>query len=120
MSLDCCVICLEDLESNSINFMTLHCSHSFHIGCILTWLSTGSNTCPLCKQHLNKDESIIPLPPPMIDDNEVVEQTRYKYVDMESLLTASITIVLLFYLIYLQNIKQRLPLSDTLNEHEIY
>lgn len=42
-----CVICTEYCEEDQ-EVITLHCLHSFHKECIITWLKT-SRICPICR-----------------------------------------------------------------------
>ena len=45
-----CAICLEIIESDSIN---LQCNHNFHIICIDKWKSK-ENTCPICRKPIDE------------------------------------------------------------------
>lgn len=47
-----CAICLEEIEGV---FKTLPCKHSFHCGCIKTWLKRKS-TCPVCRKRILRSE----------------------------------------------------------------
>lgn len=43
-----CSICHTDVNENEVIRKVNHCSHSFHIQCLETWLSQHNN-CPLCR-----------------------------------------------------------------------
>jgi hypothetical protein len=45
----------------------LSCSHTFHLGCITRWFSTGGNTrtCPLCRAAPKEKEISSPQVPPI-------------------------------------------------------
>ena len=43
-----CSICHTDVNNNEVVRKINHCSHSFHIQCLETWLSQHNN-CPLCR-----------------------------------------------------------------------
>ncbi|KAJ4830486.1 hypothetical protein Tsubulata_012807 [Turnera subulata] len=51
-----CSICLEDLRP-SANIVRLPCSHCFHGGCAIAWLSIRFS-CPLCRQNFTPANSI--------------------------------------------------------------
>ena len=48
---DCCSICLDPMNVSETGKVELSCSHTFHLGCITRWFSTGGNTCrcPICR-----------------------------------------------------------------------
>ena len=47
-----CSICLEEIEGAC---KTLACKHTFHCGCIKTWLKRKS-TCPVCRKRILRSE----------------------------------------------------------------
>ena len=49
-----CMICLEDFNGNPVGTVKLKCGHVYHVDCLEEWESTGSNTCPECKQEIVK------------------------------------------------------------------
>ncbi|KAK6531595.1 hypothetical protein TWF694_002779 [Orbilia ellipsospora] len=44
-----CLVCLSDFESGEISRQLVKCQHVFHKDCIDEWLTTGRNSCPLCR-----------------------------------------------------------------------
>ena len=48
---DCCSICRDPMTVSETGKVELSCSHTFHLGCITRWFSTGGNTrtCPICR-----------------------------------------------------------------------
>ncbi|KAK9467006.1 hypothetical protein V1512DRAFT_262879 [Lipomyces arxii] len=44
-----CLVCLSDFELGDECRKLQTCGHTFHRGCIDEWLTTGRNTCPLCR-----------------------------------------------------------------------
>lgn len=48
-----CVVCMCDFEQDD-EVKKLVCNHTFHNGCIMTWLNNHS-TCPICKASLKED-----------------------------------------------------------------
>lgn len=46
-----CSICHTDVNDNEVIRKVNHCSHSFHIQCLETWLSRHNN-CPLCRYQI--------------------------------------------------------------------
>ncbi|OLL21735.1 putative RING finger protein [Neolecta irregularis DAH-3] len=57
---DRCQVCLSDYEAGEQVRRLGKCSHYFHRECIDEWLTTGRNSCPLCRnigvQQINRDE----------------------------------------------------------------
>ncbi|KAF5092735.1 hypothetical protein D0Z00_004438 [Geotrichum galactomycetum] len=52
-----CQICLSDFEKNEECRFLVNCKHVFHRECIDQWLTTGRNSCPLCRSEgVKKDE----------------------------------------------------------------
>lgn len=53
-----CLICLSDFEQGEECRQLQLCSHSFHKLCIDEWLTTGRNSCPMCRaEGVKKMES---------------------------------------------------------------
>ena len=44
-----CLVCLEEYQTQEELRQLNKCSHVFHRGCIDEWLTTGRNSCPLCR-----------------------------------------------------------------------
>jgi len=78
-----CTICLDVLPSY-IGLVTLKCGHFFHSGCIRTWLTKMTNSCPICKQtvtNLYSNEPVVEIIQPipnayteLIDDPEIIRR----------------------------------------------
>lgn len=49
-----CGICLDEY-TNTDEVWLCQCSHYFHKGCLDTWIKT-QNTCPVCRDELDKCE----------------------------------------------------------------
>ncbi|KAF1982665.1 hypothetical protein K402DRAFT_424410 [Aulographum hederae CBS 113979] len=69
-----CLVCLCDFEKEEVARRLVKCEHMFHKECIDQWLTTGRNSCPLCrgegvdeKKTDNPDgtESSVPEPTPV-------------------------------------------------------
>ncbi|RPA92129.1 hypothetical protein L873DRAFT_1711153 [Choiromyces venosus 120613-1] len=66
---DRCLICLGDYEDGEQCRQLTKCQHVFHKDCIDEWLTTGRNSCPLCRgQGVNEKEQSDPTPPPAASD----------------------------------------------------
>jgi len=70
-----CSICRDPLNVSETGKVELSCSHTFHLGCITRWFSTGENTrtCPMCRAAPKEKEisaNAAPQVPP-IDANAV-------------------------------------------------
>lgn len=46
-----CLVCLCDFEPKETGRKLVKCSHLFHKECIDQWLTTGRNSCPLCREQ---------------------------------------------------------------------
>lgn len=56
-----CLVCLGDYEIGEVCRSLTQCSHIFHKDCIDTWLTTGRNSCPLCRgQGVQEKETATP------------------------------------------------------------
>ncbi|HJZ23414.1 MAG TPA: RING finger domain-containing protein [Candidatus Babeliales bacterium] len=64
-----CVVCQEDIKPVEC-FLSLSCDHSFHRGCILTWL-TNKRTCPICVQDIDI-ENIELTPQELVDHQQYI------------------------------------------------
>lgn len=49
-----CSICLDPI----LHEKQLDCKHSFHEKCITDWISSGKNTCPVCRDVIKLNENI--------------------------------------------------------------
>jgi hypothetical protein len=47
-----CVICQEHFKSGP-DFTKLQCGHSFHIGCLTTWMDVNKS-CPTCRHRVGR------------------------------------------------------------------
>ena len=45
-----CLVCLEDWKDND-DCRVLACRHAFHTTCVDRWMSSSSNTCPMCRRQ---------------------------------------------------------------------
>ncbi|KAH7549063.1 hypothetical protein J3E72DRAFT_404374 [Bipolaris maydis] len=70
-----CLVCLCDFEADEEARKLIKCEHMFHKICIDQWLTTGRNSCPLCRGegvHETGKESDVepsatpPSPPPSL------------------------------------------------------
>ncbi|ERN11476.1 E3 ubiquitin-protein ligase At3g02290 [Amborella trichopoda] len=52
---DCCPTCLEGYNADNPKIMT-KCKHHYHLSCIYEWMER-SNTCPLCEQVMEFNET---------------------------------------------------------------
>ncbi|KAF2002294.1 hypothetical protein P154DRAFT_521111 [Amniculicola lignicola CBS 123094] len=56
-----CLVCLCDFEISEEARRLVNCGHLFHRECIDQWLTTGRNSCPLCRaegvEEKSKDDS---------------------------------------------------------------
>ncbi|KAH9876790.1 hypothetical protein IAQ61_002151 [Plenodomus lingam] len=59
-----CLVCLCEFEAEEEARKLVKCEHLFHRICIDQWLTTGRNSCPLCRgegvQETNKDDAEAP------------------------------------------------------------
>jgi hypothetical protein len=46
-----CLVCLCDFEAKDVARKLVKCNHLFHRECIDQWLTTGRNSCPLCREQ---------------------------------------------------------------------
>lgn len=66
-----CLICLSDFEADQECRQLNNCRHMFHRECIDQWLTTGRNSCPLCrsegvKKHERDESEATPAPVPSL------------------------------------------------------
>ena len=50
-----CCCCLDNI--NKVNNTVTKCGHSIHTSCLIKWIRTGKNTCPLCRDTLTDKET---------------------------------------------------------------
>ncbi|KAF5014736.1 hypothetical protein F66182_14181, partial [Fusarium sp. NRRL 66182] len=60
-----CLICLSDYEAAEEVRQLTKCKHLYHKDCIDQWLTTGRNSCPLCRGQgvTESSSSSNPAPP---------------------------------------------------------
>ncbi|KAK7290869.1 hypothetical protein RIF29_05610 [Crotalaria pallida] len=54
-----CAVCLSALEDEEMVRLLPNCKHTFHVGCIDTWLASHS-TCPICRTKV--EPRLVPQP----------------------------------------------------------
>lgn len=96
-----CSICLEQITKDA--YTKLLCKHYFHIGCIVAWLSTGNNNCPLCKRTVQNEENLNQLPPPIIELEIEPDEIGRKSYELKSIIGCVLTLIVILYLAQLQN-----------------
>ncbi|KAF2684361.1 hypothetical protein K458DRAFT_302779 [Lentithecium fluviatile CBS 122367] len=57
-----CLVCLSDFEMRESVRRLVQCGHLFHRECIDQWLTTGRNSCPLCRGQGVDEKSSPALP----------------------------------------------------------
>ncbi|KAF2455013.1 hypothetical protein BDY21DRAFT_289983 [Lineolata rhizophorae] len=62
-----CLVCLEEFVAGELGRKLNRCGHLFHRDCIDHWLTTGRNSCPLCRGQ-GVDE--VPPPPYPVDGTQ--------------------------------------------------
>ncbi|KAF2705614.1 hypothetical protein K504DRAFT_332563, partial [Pleomassaria siparia CBS 279.74] len=53
-----CLVCLSDFEEDEEARRLVNCGHLFHRVCIDQWLTTGRNSCPLCRGQGVDEKSV--------------------------------------------------------------
>lgn len=56
-----CLVCLSDFEIDEEARRLVKCGHLFHRLCIDQWLTTGRNSCPLCRAQGVEEKPANPL-----------------------------------------------------------
>lgn len=121
IDIDNCSICLESLDTTSINYTELSCRHCFHAECIVTWLSMCNKICPLCKQTVYRDEELDPLPPPMIELNVIDNnQTNDNYSVFEHLMLSVLSLIIILYLANLQKVQNNHNVDHNFSNETMY
>ncbi|KAI5783890.1 hypothetical protein DFH27DRAFT_487773 [Peziza echinospora] len=64
---DKCLVCLSEYETGEECRSLTQCNHVFHKECIDTWLTTGRNSCPLCRGRGVEEKEVPPQPPNPVD-----------------------------------------------------
>lgn len=52
-----CSICIDEINNGTIVRQIITCKHAFHSTCLLDWIKINES-CPNCKEDLNKDKLI--------------------------------------------------------------
>lgn len=60
---DRCLVCLSEYEAGEECRLLAQCQHVFHKECIDTWLTTGRNSCPLCRGRGVEEKEPAPVNP---------------------------------------------------------
>ncbi|KAF1843307.1 uncharacterized protein K460DRAFT_287660 [Cucurbitaria berberidis CBS 394.84] len=64
-----CLVCLCDFEADEEARKLVKCEHLFHKVCIDQWLTTGRNSCPLCRGEGVHETDKEPADPPAFAGN---------------------------------------------------
>lgn len=75
----CCSICHEDINDTT-GSTKLSCSHLYHLGCIVKWLSINPS-CPCCRKNLSEYENVKEThnssePTEITEDDLIINQMR--------------------------------------------
>jgi hypothetical protein len=51
-----CIICWNEYTDHD-DIVKLRCNekHFFHSACIENWIKTGNNSCPMCREPINRE-----------------------------------------------------------------
>ena len=53
---DSCLVCLLQIRAGETAQSMRDCAHVYHLDCIRKWLETGTQSCPLCRQPVTRDD----------------------------------------------------------------
>jgi hypothetical protein len=103
-----CAICFDTISIESLlskknenkpkKMMSLDCKHTYHINCIEEW-AKKSNTCPICRNPIKKEEDII-IPQPQ---NTPIRQDQYVNVGHQSKKNKIVIISLILFVFAIIN-----------------
>jgi hypothetical protein len=83
----CCCICLEKMKPGEAITKSQLCRHSFHQGCLQSWLSiqNSQSSCPYCRRDLHRYAPAIK--PELSSDNEKPEMSIIENVWREAMIS---------------------------------
>ncbi|EGP87532.1 uncharacterized protein MYCGRDRAFT_104591 [Zymoseptoria tritici IPO323] len=87
-----CLVCLCDFEAEETGRKLVKCNHLFHKDCIDQWLTTGRNSCPLCREQgvdEKKSEEDAEDSEATLDDSDVLPRAGAETVDVDTAIAAS-------------------------------
>ncbi len=103
-----CAICFDTISIESLlskknenkpnKMMSLDCKHTYHINCIEEW-GKKSNTCPICRNPIKKEEHIIVHQPQ--NTNRI--QDQYINIDTQSKKSKTLLISLILFIFSIIN-----------------
>ncbi|USW54775.1 Putative Zinc finger, RING-type [Septoria linicola] len=88
-----CLVCLCDFEIKDVARKLVKCNHLFHKECIDQWLTTGRNSCPLCREtgvdavkseEENEEDAFVPAAPVSASEETVVGVQEAAEVEVRS------------------------------------
>lgn len=51
-----CIICWNQYnEQDNVTKLQCNDKHFFHTSCIESWIKSGNNSCPMCREPINRD-----------------------------------------------------------------
>jgi len=75
-----CSICLNPVRYTRQS-RQLECGHLYHASCIDGWTSTGGDTCPMCRDQLNKPKFRVKL---------IIENTSTNHISEDEIIVESL------------------------------
>ena len=64
-----CAICMEAMKQDTAVAQVFNCGHVFHVNCINLLRIQHYDTCPLCRQPMIAQQTIVLQPPPQSSDS---------------------------------------------------
>jgi hypothetical protein len=86
-----CLVCLCEFEAKEAGRKLVKCNHLFHKDCIDQWLTTGRNSCPLCRQQGVDEKKTEDLEDAeaMSEEDDAMTGVEAEMVDLETEIAAS-------------------------------
>lgn len=97
-----CSICFESMEED--NYITMNCSHNFHMQCIDNWIDRKKKSCPICRgqitEYFSNDERTKIIYIDTEESDSIIDISELNEINNRYLLSRFFNFIMFLLIIY--------------------